>query len=215
MDIVLFGIQGSGKGTLGRAIAQKYNYEYFETGAQLRKLAQEDSELGHKVKQIIESGQLVSNEVVMDIVENFVNQISADTPIVFDGIPRKPEQAKTFEELLSKYSRDFTGILVDISEETAIKRITTRRICSKCKAVYPADYTEENCEKCGGELITRSDDNPESIKTRFKAYNEETTPVIEDYKNRSKIIEMDGTPPIPQAREAIFKILEEQILNKS
>lgn len=212
MDIILFGIQGSGKGTLAKAIAANYDMNYFETGGELRKLAKEESELGKKVKSIIEAGHLVSNEVVMEIVENFMNKQSDGKSIVIDGIPRNMEQSKLLEALLNKHDRKYIGILVDIPKEEALRRLTTRRVCSKCKEVYPADYKNDKCEKCGGELETRADDNPESIKTRIDAYEKETVPVINHFKESDKLIVMDGTPPIPEARANMFKIIEERII---
>ena len=95
MDLIFFGMQGAGKGTLGKVVSSKFNMTIFETGAALRQLAQEDSELGKKIKSIIEAGHLVSNGIVMEIVEDFVNKLENDSPILFDGIPRSVEQAKT------------------------------------------------------------------------------------------------------------------------
>ncbi len=213
MDIILFGIQGSGKGTLGKAAAEKYNMSYFETGGELRKLSNEDSELGKKIKTIIEAGHLVPNEVVMEIVENFLKNIDEDKPIIIDGVPRFMEQSLSLEDLFKKHNREYVGVLVDIPEEMALKRLTTRRVCSKCKHVYPADYKADTCEKCDGELITRSDDTPDSITTRINAFKTETVPVIDHFKKTGNLIVMDGTPPILEAREILFKIMEEKIIN--
>jgi len=208
MNIVLFGIQGSGKGTLARAICNKYNLHYFETGAQLRKLSSEETPLGQKVKEVISSGHLVSNEIVMEIIEDFIKTIPTNEGVVFDGIPRKEEQARTFDALMKKIKRTYLGILIDVPKEKALKRLTTRRICSKCKTIYPATYNKDKCEKCGGELITRNDDNPESIKTRFETYFKETMPVIESLKKEEKLIIIDGSPSIPEVEKKIFEVIE-------
>lgn len=208
MDIVLFGIQGSGKGTLGKALATEYNFHYFETGGALRKLSQEDSVLGKKVKNIVESGQLVPNDIVMEIIEDFLKKVPANERVVFDGIPRKIEQAETFEELMKKSGRDFIGILVEVPQDIALKRLTTRRICASCKEVYPLMYKGETCEKCHGQLITRSDDTPESIKTRIELYYKETVPVIERYENQGKLKRLDGTASIEEVRKAFFELVE-------
>lgn len=207
MDIVLFGIQGSGKGTLGKFLAEQYGLEVFETGSELRKLSSENSALGQKVKSIVEAGHLVPNEVVMDIIENFMAQLPAGKNVLFDGIPRKMEQAQTFEALMEKLGRNFMGLFLEISEELAMKRLTTRRICKVCKTVYPAVYTQPTCEKCGGELGTRSDDNPESIKTRLQAYFDETLPVIEHYKKEGKMITVNGEPSIEEVNQAANQVL--------
>ena len=230
MDIVLFGIQGSGKGTLGMAVAKKYGFVLFETGGELRKLSQEDSGLARKVKSIVEAGHLVPNEVVMDIIENFMNKLPAGKNVLFDGIPRKMEQAETFDALMKKHGRGMLGILIDVPEDVVMKRLMSRRLCEKCKTVYPAAYTgahgatakesgsagseaykEVTCEKCGGKLIPRSDDNPESIKTRIKAYYDETTPVIDHYKKMNKMLTMNGNLSIEEATKEIFKLLDQHL----
>jgi len=198
MDFVLFGMQGSGKGTQGKLIAERHNLLTFETGAELRKLAQEESDLGKKVKSIIEAGHLVSNEVVMEIIEDFMNKLPAGTTVLFDGIPRKMEQAESFDTLMQKLGREFIGVLIEISESAALQRLTTRRICEKCKEVYPAKYEGTTCKKCGGKLITRKDDNADAIQTRLTAYSEETLPVIEKYLQEGKMIKINGEQSIEE-----------------
>jgi len=208
MDIVLFGIQGSGKGTLGIAVAKKYELVIFETGGELRKLSGEDSELARKVKAIVEAGKLVPNEVVMDIIENFMKSLPAGKNVLFDGIPRKMVQAESFDALMKKYDRNILGVLIEVPEDVVMKRLMSRRICEKCKTVYPSAYTKDTCEKCAGKLVGRTDDNPESIKTRIKAYFDETMPVIEHYKKQNKMLTMDGNMGIEDAGKEIFKILD-------
>lgn len=210
MDLVLFGIQGSGKGTQGKFIAEKFGYETFETGAELRKLAKEESELGKKVKEIIEAGRLVPNDIVMEIIENFMQHLTTGKKVMFDGIPRKMEQKKSFDSLMAKLGRGFSGILIRISKEEALRRLTTRRLCGKCKSVYPASYESDKCE-CGGKLVTRADDNPESIKVRLDAYENETTPVIEEYKKEEKMIEINGEQKIEEVTKETFEKLEGKI----
>lgn len=198
MDLILFGMQGSGKGTQSKFIAEKCSLAIFETGAELRRLASEDSELGRKVKSIIEAGNLVPTDVVMEIIANFIHNLPAGQAALFDGIPRSEDQKEQLDELMQSEGRDFMGIEIKISEEEALKRLTTRRICSKCKATYPAFYDKDACEACGGELITRRDDTPDAIRTRIDTFLEKTIPVIEDYKARGKMITINGEQPIEQ-----------------
>ncbi len=205
MDLIFFGMQGAGKGTLGKSVCEKYGLQLFETGGELRRLAASDTELGHKIKSIIEAGHLVSNEVVMEIVENFLNNHQSNSPILFDGIPRQLEQAKTLNALLEKHHRIYKAVIIDINRATALKRLTTRRIDPVTKKVYPADYPHSISED-GNELITRSDDNPEAIETRLKLYEEETLPVLNLYAD--KLLHIDGEPPIEEVKQNAFKVLD-------
>jgi adenylate kinase len=208
MDLILFGIQGSGKGTQGKILKERFNMAYFETGGELRRLSKENSVLGKKVKSIIEAGHLVPNEIVMEIVENFIKGIKKNKNIIFDGIPRKKIQAQTLEKLLKKDKREFKAVILDLSEKEAMNRLLTRRICADCKTAFPATFKGGKCEKCGGRLETRTDDNPESIKTRIKAYFDETMPVIEIFEKEDKLIRIDGSKSIDEVSKLLFKALD-------
>ncbi len=208
MDLIFFGMQGAGKGTLGKAVAEKYNMKFFETGTELRKLSTETSPLAKKIQAILEAGELVSNEIVMEIVENFLNNLpNKETPVLFDGIPRKRSQGESLNTLLDKHQRKYKAVLIKISKETALKRLTTRRICPKCKAVYPLAYEKNTCENCTIELETRSDDNPDAIKKRLEIYEKETIPTLELYKN--KLVEIDGEPTIEDVKILAFEALND------
>lgn len=202
-------MQGAGKGTVGKSVAEHFDLKIFETGGALRALAQEDSPLGHKIKEIIEAGHLVQNEVVMEIVEDFIKKLEPGKQVLFDGIPRSKEQAQSLNELLNKNGRTYKAVLINIKEETALKRLTTRKICSKCKKVFPANYEKDVCDEpaCdSAPLVTRADDNPEAIKTRIEAFKKETLPAMELYKN--DMIEIDGEPSIEEVSSIATTILE-------
>ncbi len=211
MDLILFGMQGSGKGTLGKELANKFGLEIFDTGGELRKLATQDSPLGKKIKKIQESGVLVSNKIVMEIVENFLQNAEKEKVLIFDGIPRSVIQAETLKALLEKNQRKYIGILLNISEETALKRLTTRKMCKKCKHIYPADYKEERCNQvvdsqtCNGELYSRADDVPDAIRVRLDAYRDSTLPAMELFKDN--FIEIDGEPSIDEVNKVAFQKL--------
>ena len=205
MDLIFFGMQGAGKGTVGKAVAAQYNLKIFETGGALRELAKEDSELGQKIKTIIESGKLVPNEVVMEIVEDFIGKLESGQSVLFDGIPRSTEQAESLNMLLAKNSREYKAVLINITETIALERLTTRKICSKCKTVFPAAYEKPTCNQCDGELMTRADDNPEAIKTRLEAFHNETEPAINLYND--KMITIDGTTSIEEVTKNTINTL--------
>lgn len=206
MDYVLFGIQGSGKGTQGKILADKIAAVYFETGGELRRLSTQDSALGRKVKSIIEAGRLVPNEVVMEIVENFVQSEikSLSSSVIFDGIPRNDLQSRTFRALLEKLHRDYTGVYFELLRQEAENRLLRRRICEKCKTVYPASCQEEKCKKCAGKLVSRADDNAQSIRMRLDIFYKETLPVIETWRDAGKLISLDGTGTIEVVTSELF-----------
>lgn len=205
MDYVLFGIQGSGKGTQGKILAEQLGAAYFETGGELRRLAAENSVLGKKVKSIIDAGHLVPNEVVMEIVENFVKKLPRpEIPVIFDGIPRNAEQNASFISLLQKLNRPYTGIYFELSREEAENRLLKRRMCSKCKTVYPASFKNAACEKCGGSLITRADDNADSIRIRIEIFYKETLPIIEQWRAAGKMIDLNGAGKIEEVTRKLF-----------
>jgi adenylate kinase len=209
MDLVMFGRQGSGKGTQGKYFAERYGFSPFVMGDELRKLAKEDSDLGKKVKEIIEAGHLVSTDVIMEIIANFMDNLKEGTKIIFDGLPRKLDQAEQFDALMEEHGREFKGCVITITEETAIRRLTKRRMCSECKNIFPEDYDKDACEKCGGSLESREDDsNMDSIRNRLDAFNNETTPVIERYRELGKMIELDGEPKIDVVNEEAFPKLD-------
>ena len=208
MDYIFFGIQGAGKGTQGKILAGKTGAAYFETGGELRRLSQEDSDLGRKVKSIIEAGHLVPNEVVMEIVANFATTVAHGAPsIIYDGIPRNKIQSDTFAALLKAINRPYTGVYFELSRENAENRLVKRRICSKCKSIYPAFYTHPTCEKCNGELVTRADDNADAIRTRIDIFYKETLPVIEEWSSHGKMIRVNGEGAIEEVTQAMLSKL--------
>ncbi|MCT4592073.1 MAG: nucleoside monophosphate kinase [Candidatus Gracilibacteria bacterium] len=206
-DVVFFGIQGSGKGTQGSIVAQDMNLIVFETGGALRVIAQEDSELGREVKSIIESGNLVQNETVMAVVADFVDKNLNKEAILFDGIPRSMEQKNSFDELLSAKGREMVGVWIDISEEEAKRRLLGRKMCKSCKKIFMSDFNESECNKCGSEVIKRSDDNEEAILKRLENFYKETLPAIEKYESEGRIIKINGQQDVKKVTEDIKKAL--------
>ncbi len=169
MNIVLLGIQGSGKGTQARIIVDRYKLNYFEMGGELRKLATENSPLGLKVKEIIESGNLVPAHIIMQILDNFLSKLQPSDGLVLDGIPRNSDQQKEFDALMAKYNRDFKVMHFMVPENETIKRLLARH---------------------------RQDDIPEVITQRIKVFIRDTKPVIAEYKKRGNVIEINGNQPI-------------------
>lgn len=211
MDLILFGMQGSGKGTQSRFLAERCGFEIFEAGAELRRLANEDSELAQKVKMIMEAGHLVPTEVVMEIIEDFLHRLPEGKSALFDGIPRSEDQREQFDALLHKAGRPFLGLLIELSEEEALKRLTTRRVCSGCKSSYPSFYEKDKCESCGGSLETRKDDTPEAIRVRIDTFLSKTVPVIEHYKKDGKMLVVNGEQSIEKVTSDMMELLKEKL----
>jgi adenylate kinase len=205
MDIILFGMQGSGKGTQGKILAEKYGLKVFEMGGALRSIIASGSELGNKIKSTVETGNLVSDEIVMEVVENFLANEAKGLQVLFDGIPRTMNQAEKLLGLLSSHGRDAFALDIRISEKEAVERLTKRRICIDCKEVYPAFFKGGVCSACGGQLISRTDDsNLDSINQRLRNFEAETLPVIEFFYKKDRLIEVDGEQDIPDVTEEMI-----------
>ncbi len=207
-DIILVGKQGSGKGTQAKILAKKLGFKIFETGAALREIAQQDTDLGREVLDITSRGDLVSNDIVMKIVENFLKTLDNNTPVIFDGIPRSEVQRETLEALLAKNSRDFVVIEIKLSNEEALNRLLIRAKCNDCGANFGSP--EDLCPVCGSENISRrKDDNPDAIMNRLKNFDEYTYPLLEEWEKAGKLISVDGEQSVEEVSEEIFSKLKE------
>lgn len=205
-DLLLFGLQGSGKGTQSQRLAEKYGYQIFETGGQLRRLATENSPLGQKVKAIIESGQLVPTETVMEIVADFLTHLPAGQAVIFDGIPRSEEQRMQLNAELAKVGRQPLAVHIHLTETEALRRLLGRRTCSSCRRIFgTADNLPAGaaCPACGGELKVRADDTEEAIQTRLAVFARETLPVIEKYGTEGRLVEVEGDQPVDAVTAAL------------
>ena len=209
-DIILFGMQGSGKGTQARILAEKFDYQIFETGGQLRKLATEASDLGYKVKEITTAGKLVPNEVVMEIVANFLQALDKNEQVIFDGIPRSESQRISLESEFVKVGRRPVAVYISLTRAEALKRLLERRTCVLCTKIFGVKDNAVDllaCPSCGGELKARADDTREAIETRLGVYEKETVPVIEKYREAVRLIEIDGTGEVDFVNAEIIKNL--------
>lgn len=206
-DLILFGMQGSGKGTQGNIIADKFAYKIFETGSQLRMLSKEQSDLGKRIKKIIDSGQLVDLQTIMDILDNFLKNTQKTDKIIFDGVPRNMEQMELFEKLMAKYQRSPIALHIKLSKSEALKRLMSRFKCVGVDTSNNPLITEKECLELGGTIERRDDDNEESIKARISIFNSKTIPVIEKYSDSNRILEVNG--------EASLEKVTEEIINKT
>ena len=170
MDLVLFGIQGSGKGTQAKKLVKEFGFYLFEAGGELRKMAASGTELGNTVKSYIDKGQLVPFDIIMEVVRMAIIGVTKDSRILFDGIPRDLNQMKSFDAIMHAAGRDFQAVHITLDRQRAIERILGR-----------------------AKIEGRADDsNTESINLRMDLFMQKTMPVIERYKADGKVIEING-----------------------
>ena len=214
MKIVMLGAPGAGKGTQAIKIADKYDIPHISTGDIFRANIKGGTELGQKAKSYIDKGELVPDEVTIGMLLDRIAQDDCKNGYVLDGFPRTIPQAESLTEALkSQGDRIDFALNIDVPDEAIIKRMSGRRACPKCGAtyhiVYAAPRTENICDKCGTELIIRSDDKPETVKDRLNVYHQQTEPLIAYYKTAGVLREVDGTQELPKVFEDVVAILSE------
>lgn len=197
MKIVLFGPQGVGKGTYGAMLSEKYEIPLLGAGDMLREAMKEGTEVGKIAKQHINQGMLVPPKIIAQVVEERIKKPDCKKGYIVDGFPRTLEQDKLLDVVSgADFVFEFTA-----PRELLMMRLTGRRICKKCGAVYnifpemdPHPKKEGKCDKCNGELYQREDDNEEAIKKRLTIYDQETMPILKKYKNKVIKVESKGKP---------------------
>ena len=214
MKIVMLGAPGAGKGTQAIKIADKYDIPHISTCDIFRANIKGGTELGQKAKSYIDKGELVPDEVTIGMLLDRIAQDDCKNGYVLDGFPRTIPQAESLTEALkSQGDRIDFALNIDVPDEAIIKRMSGRRACPKCGAtyhiVYAAPKTENICDKCGTELIIRSDDKPETVKDRLNVYHQQTEPLIAYYKAAGVLREVDGTQELPKVFEDVVAILSE------
>lgn len=189
MNIILIAPPAAGKGTQAEMLEKDYNLYHLSTGDVLRSVSNSDTPLGKKVKELIDNGNLVSDELIMELIKDKINSLNNTNGIIFDGIPRTINQAKMLEEIINI---DYV-IYLDIEKDIAMKRSIGRRTCPKCNKIYNIYFDEINdnkCYNCNVELLKREDDTEEKFNHRFDTYLNSTLPVINYYKEQNKLVEI-------------------------
>lgn len=206
-DIILFWMQWSWKWTQWKIFAKKNWYKFFETWAELRNITESWSELWNKIKKIIENWQLVDVNIVIEVVENFIKNISQDTWIVFDWIPRNLEQYELFENILKKYWRKPIWVNIILTKDEALNRLLKRFICVWVDTTNNPLITEEECIRLWWTIKKRADDNEEVIIKRINTFINETQPVIEKYKQEWRLYEINWIQSVEEVEKDFSKIV--------
>lgn len=209
MNIIMLGAPGAGKGTQAQFISDRYNIPQISTGNIIREALSNGSDIGKKAKSFIESGRLVPDSVVIEMVRQRLTQDDTKKGFILDGFPRTVPQAEALEDMGVAIDK---VIDIEVADEMILERLSGRRTCSKCGATFHISKnpsTKGNlCDKCGGELTVRKDDKPETIQQRLRVYHEQTEPLKDFYVNKGTLCEIDGTLSIDLATEAVMKALE-------
>lgn len=206
MQLILLGAPGAGKGTQAKRLSAKYNLLHISTGDIFRENIKNSTDIGKIAKSYIDKGQLVPNDVTVEIVKQRLEQEDCKNQgYLLDGFPRNIEQAIE----LDKFSKIDVVLNVDVDFNKLINRITGRRVCPKCGASYHVTTLngETKCKECKTELIMRDDDNEETVIKRIEVYNKQTAPLIEYYEKQGKLAVVDGNLEIEETFKQIVKIL--------
>jgi len=208
LKAIIFGAPGAGKGTYASRLQAKLGVDVIAMGDIFRELIKQDSDLGRKVKGFVEKGALVPDDVVVEVLKDHLSKIPAGKGFILDGYPRTLDQAQKLDTVTPIE----VIILLDVPDTIIIERLSSRRICRKCGEVYNVRFlkpkVEGVCDKCGGQLYQRPDDNPEVIRKRLQVYQEQTKPLLDFYKKKqvpfvvSKTTQIDASP-----EEMVEKIL--------
>lgn len=213
-NLIFIGAPGAGKGTMAEKLAESTTIQHISTGAILREEISNETKLGKEVKDYLAQGALVPDEVVANIVAGKLasEEIQANG-FILDGFPRTDNQAKILDEMLEREGVALDAIvLFDLADDLLMKRLTGRRVCKECGStlhhmLFNPPKQDGVCDKCGGELYQRPDDNEETAAGRLDIYKEQTMPVIEYYKNSGKMITVDASPSQSEVFSSLQKTL--------
>jgi adenylate kinase len=206
MNIVLLGAPGAGKGTQGQKLVEEFGIAHISTGDLLRAAVKAQSELGKQAKAYMDAGQLVPDQLVIDLVKERLAQPDAQKGFMLDGFPRNIAQAETLDGELKDMGVELdAALLVDVPFEVIVERLSSRRTCRACGYTAGADVTV--CPRCGGEMYQRDDDKPETINKRLDTYQNQTQPLIDYYEGHGILKSVDGNRAVDEVYVDVKKVL--------
>ncbi len=209
--LVLMGMPGAGKGTQARLIAKRFGWPQVSTGDLLREIAAEETERGRLVRETQRAGQLVSDEILAEILRERTSREDCQRGYVLDGYPRTVTQAAFLDELARAQGKRVIVINIAVSRDSLVKRLAGRRSCPQCGEIYNLHLKppreDERCDHCGVPLVRRADDVPEAIEKRYEVYREKTAPLVDYYRQHAVFFEVDGERPIEEIFQRIGAIV--------
>ena len=210
MKLILLGAPGAGKGTQAEKIVDKFGIPAISTGNILRAAVKDGTEMGLKAKSFMDAGQLVPDEVVIGIIKDRLKENDCENGFILDGFPRTIPQAQALEDAGIEIDK---VVDIEVPDEEITKRMSGRRVCAKCANSYHLEYkkpqTDGVCDACGGELIQRKDDAPETVQARLVEYHEMTEPLKDFYQNLGKLVIVEGQEEVADTTALVFKALED------
>ncbi len=212
MNLLIMGPPGAGKGTQAEVLVKELEITHISTGDMFRNAIKEGTEMGRKAKEYMDKGELVPDEVVIGMVRDRLSQPDCKKGFLLDGFPRTVEQARALDVTLDGLGIKLNGVVnIVVPLDKLMERLTGRRVCKGCGASYHVMFNPPEkagiCNTCGGELYQRSDDNEESVGTRLRAYEEKTQPLIDYYKDKGILLDINGDQDIKKVLEDILKAL--------
>lgn len=210
VNLVLMGLPGAGKGTQAERIVEEYNIPHISTGDMFRAAMKEETPLGLEAKSYMDKGELVPDEVTIGIVRERLAKDDCQKGFLLDGFPRTVAQAEALEQLLADMDRHLDYVInIEVNKDSLLERLTGRRICKECGATYHLVFNppakEGACDRCGGELYQRADDNVDTVQTRLEVNIQQSQPLITFYEGKGYLRNLDGQQPI----DKVFADIEE------
>jgi len=215
MNLILLGPPGAGKGTQAQMISERYHIPQISTGDILRKAVKEGTPLGKKAKEFMDQGQLVPDEVVIGIIDDRLSAEDCKSGFVLDGFPRTITQAEALQPILSKIGKSIDHVInIEVDTEELIRRLTGRRTCRNCGATFHVIFhpprKEGVCDICSGSLYQREDDREETIRSRLKEYQSQTTPLLYYYQKQNHLRSVEGVGEEKEIFARIVRVLEKK-----
>ncbi|MCU9615208.1 adenylate kinase [Caldibacillus lycopersici] len=212
MNLVLMGLPGAGKGTQAERIVQKYHIPHISTGDMFRQAIKDETKLGLQAKSFMDKGELVPDEITIGIVRDRLSKDDCSSGFLLDGFPRTVPQAESLEVILSELDKRINYCInIDVDANVLMERLTGRRICKSCGATYHLVFNppkEENiCDKCGGELYQRADDNAETVENRLAVNIKQSQPLLDFYANKGYLKTINGLQDIDKVFADIDELL--------
>ncbi|WP_250278373.1 adenylate kinase [[Clostridium] colinum] len=209
MKLVLIGSPGAGKGTQAKVLSKHFNIAHISTGDLLREEINLKTELGLKIIDIMNAGKLVSDDIVESLLSNRIKKDDCKNGFILDGYPRNVEQAEGLSSIVGDIDK---VVLISVDDDLIIERMVGRRGCPKCGQMYHIKYNppkeESVCDECGEKLVQRKDDNEETVKNRLLVYHTSTSPIIDYYKNKGLLLEINGVGNIDDISKQLIDALE-------